>query len=245
MRAAPTAWLLLGLVACDAPAPEAIPPPATPPVVAEARPGPAAPSVIPPGPEGRAARRQAALDLLVGGGGAGLRAAIAIADQLGTQRYPQPLIDEMRGDSWHERANVLRYLGRHPEALDALDIAERAYAASHVAVYWTAIVEYSRAVIFLETGKLEDAVRLARNLCLSQFCLFSIAWELIAAPAPAGRSCILACDPRSSEILYQSNSGTTSSDQAERLVCMTIPSCSSFSPIAVSPVRLQVVIPIR
>ena len=72
MRAAPTVWLLLGLVACDAPAPEAVPPPppATPPVVAEARPGPAAPSVLPPGPEGRAARRQAALDLLVGGGDA-------------------------------------------------------------------------------------------------------------------------------------------------------------------------------
>lgn len=90
-------------------------------------------------------------------------AAIAIADQLGTERYPQPLIDEMRGDSWHERANVLRYLGRHPEALDALDIADRAYAASPVAVYWTAIVEYSRAVIFLETGKLDEAVRLARK----------------------------------------------------------------------------------
>lgn len=70
MRAAPPAWLLLGLAACDAPAPEAVSPPATPPVVAEARPGPAAPSVIPPGPEGPAARRRAALDLLVGGGGA-------------------------------------------------------------------------------------------------------------------------------------------------------------------------------
>lgn len=42
------------------------------------------------------------------------------------------------------------------------------------------------------------AVRLERNLCLSRFCLFSVVWELIAAPAPARRSCILACDPRSS-----------------------------------------------
>lgn len=94
-------------------------------------------------------------------------AAIAISDQLVSQstgaRYPQPLVDELRGDGWHERANVLRYLGRHAEALDALDIAERAYSRSPVAVYWMAIVEYSRAVVFIEIGKLEDAVRLARK----------------------------------------------------------------------------------
>jgi hypothetical protein len=47
------------------------------------------------------------------------------------------------------------------------------------------------------------------NLCMSQSCLSAIVWELIAAPAPAGRSCILACDPRSSGILCQSDSGTT------------------------------------
>ena len=42
------------------------------------------------------------------------------------------------------------------------------------------------------------AVRLARNLCMSQSCLSAIVWELIAAPALARRSCILACDPRGS-----------------------------------------------
>ena len=42
------------------------------------------------------------------------------------------------------------------------------------------------------------AVRLEHNLCMSQSCLSAIVWELIAAPAPAGRSCILACDPRNS-----------------------------------------------
>jgi tetratricopeptide (TPR) repeat protein len=90
-------------------------------------------------------------------------AAIAISDQLSAGRYPQALIDELRGDAWHERANVLRYLGRHGEALDALDIAERAYSASPVAVYWTAVVEYSRAVVLVETEKLDDALRLARK----------------------------------------------------------------------------------
>ena len=90
-------------------------------------------------------------------------AAIAISDQLPAARYPQALLDELRGDAWHERANVLRYLGRHGEALDALDIAERAYSASPVAAYWIAIVEYSRAVVLVETEKLDDALRLARK----------------------------------------------------------------------------------
>ena len=90
-------------------------------------------------------------------------AAIAISDQLTAARYPQALVDELRGDAWHERANVLRYLGRHSEALDALDIAGRAYANSPVAVYWAAIVDYSRAVVFVETEQLEEAARLARK----------------------------------------------------------------------------------
>jgi tetratricopeptide (TPR) repeat protein len=90
-------------------------------------------------------------------------AAIAISDQLPNVRYPQTLIDELRGDAWHERANVLRYLGRHSEALDALDIAGRAYAASPVAAYWTAVVDYSRAVVFLEVERLDEAMKLARK----------------------------------------------------------------------------------
>jgi tetratricopeptide (TPR) repeat protein len=90
-------------------------------------------------------------------------AAIAIADQLPLARYPQALLDELRGDAWHERANALRYLGRHPEALDALDIAERAYTRSPAAPYFAAMLEYSRAVVRLETGKLDEALRLARK----------------------------------------------------------------------------------
>jgi tetratricopeptide (TPR) repeat protein len=90
-------------------------------------------------------------------------AAIAIADQLPPHRYPATLIDELRGSGWLERANVLRYLGRYEEALDALDISARAYAQSPVSVYSLAVVEYVRAVIFVEVGRLDDALLLARR----------------------------------------------------------------------------------
>ena len=90
-------------------------------------------------------------------------AAIAIADQLSSARYPGAFLDELRGDGWLERANVLRYLGRYPEALDALDVAARAFRSSPVSVYSGALVDYLRAVIFMETERLDEARRLARK----------------------------------------------------------------------------------
>jgi tetratricopeptide (TPR) repeat protein len=58
---------------------------------------------------------------------------------------------------------VLRYLGRYAEALDATDIAARAYAQAAVAAYSLALVDYLRAVIFVETERRDEALRLARK----------------------------------------------------------------------------------
>ena len=90
-------------------------------------------------------------------------AAIAIADQLPLSRYPAPLLDELRGNSWFERANVLRYLGRYPEALDALDISARAFGGSPVSAFTGATVDYLRSVIYVELDRNDDARRLARR----------------------------------------------------------------------------------
>jgi tetratricopeptide (TPR) repeat protein len=90
-------------------------------------------------------------------------AAIAIADQLSAERYPTPLLDDLRGNAWLERANVLRYLGRYPEALDAIDIAVRAFALSPVAAYSMALTDYLRAVVYVETRRPDDALRLVRR----------------------------------------------------------------------------------
>ncbi|HKR65102.1 MAG TPA: zf-HC2 domain-containing protein [Thermoanaerobaculia bacterium] len=89
--------------------------------------------------------------------------AIAIADQLPSDLYPAPLLDDLRGSAWLERANVLRYLGRYAEALDAIDIAQRAFARSPVAAFSGALADYLRGVVFVETERLEDAMRLVRK----------------------------------------------------------------------------------
>jgi len=90
-------------------------------------------------------------------------AAIAIADQLSADRYPAALLSELRGDAWYQRANVLRYLGRYPEALDALDVSARAFAHAPAAAFSGGIVDYLRAVIFVELDRFEEGRRLARK----------------------------------------------------------------------------------
>jgi tetratricopeptide (TPR) repeat protein len=90
-------------------------------------------------------------------------AAVALCDRLPAERYPPTMVAELRGGAWLERANALRFLGRFAEALDALDIAENAYARTPVATFSLALVQYLRAVIFFETERLDEATRLARG----------------------------------------------------------------------------------
>jgi len=89
--------------------------------------------------------------------------AVALSDQLPRELYPSILIGELRGGAWLERANVLRYLGRFNEALDALDIAEKAFTVTSVATFSVALAQYLRAVIFFKTERLDEATRLARR----------------------------------------------------------------------------------
>lgn len=89
-------------------------------------------------------------------------AAVTIASQL-DESYPRVLIDDLRGTAWLERANALRYLGRLPEALDALDIAEQAFGSTPVAAYSIALVQYLRGAIDVELDRFDEARRLARQ----------------------------------------------------------------------------------
>ena len=90
-------------------------------------------------------------------------AAGSIAEQLDVDRYSRALVDDLRGTAWLERANALRYLGRHPEALDALDLAERAFEKTPVAAFSIALVQYLRAAIDVELDRCDEALRLARR----------------------------------------------------------------------------------
>lgn len=108
MRAAPTACLLLALAACDAPAPEPVPPTAPVPVAPPASPPPASPapvaSTAPPSPsDDPATRRQTALALLSDGRGA---AALPLVDTSPGLEYDPRLADKLTPREYLDRMRM-------------------------------------------------------------------------------------------------------------------------------------------
>jgi tetratricopeptide (TPR) repeat protein len=85
--------------------------------------------------------------------------ALAIVQQAETIRSEEAL--ELIGDAEKDRANALRLMGRFPEALEALDRAQADYARLSVSEPKLAMVDYVRATVFQEMGRLDEASELA------------------------------------------------------------------------------------
>jgi tetratricopeptide (TPR) repeat protein len=88
-------------------------------------------------------------------------AAITISAALRDRDFPRQSVHQLRGDAWKEQANALRFLGRFPEALQALDAAEAEYNALPVAGIGAVAVQYIRATVLYEQENLDAAERLA------------------------------------------------------------------------------------
>ena len=90
-------------------------------------------------------------------------AAVAIAERLSTDDYPQDTVHAMRGLAWKECANALRFLAEYPAALDAVDRAEREFSRNGPGVYELASLAYIRAVVFTYMDRLHEALRQAEE----------------------------------------------------------------------------------
>lgn len=90
-------------------------------------------------------------------------AAVVLSEHLDSSRYDTELLLSLRGGAWRERANVLRYLGRHPEALAAADHAELAFRKVRVSEVDLARVAYIRSTIQWQMQRLDEALPLARS----------------------------------------------------------------------------------
>jgi tetratricopeptide (TPR) repeat protein len=88
--------------------------------------------------------------------------ATHFAELLPIDRYTGETVFQVRGTCWFEQANALRYLGRHKEALKALDRAEQCFSHSAADDFELAKVAYVRAILMLETDRHSEAQRLAR-----------------------------------------------------------------------------------
>jgi tetratricopeptide (TPR) repeat protein len=90
-------------------------------------------------------------------------AASIISAGLPDASYPRDAVHDLRGEGQKEQANALRFLGRFPEALHAIALAEAEYRKlSHEGIGLVA-VQYVRGCIQYEQEELEAAERSAHE----------------------------------------------------------------------------------
>jgi tetratricopeptide (TPR) repeat protein len=85
-------------------------------------------------------------------------AAIAIAMSFTeSEHYLGIKVHQLLGNVWKERANALRYLGRFPAALDALDHAKRAYERADANPSDLALLLYTRGIVLYRSARTSEA----------------------------------------------------------------------------------------
>jgi tetratricopeptide (TPR) repeat protein len=89
--------------------------------------------------------------------------AVDIANEIGLIDYPSDLVIAARADAWRDHAYVLQYLGRYPEAVAAVDEAERLQRETAIPDYGLARIKLVRANILMSTDKRSEAITLAEE----------------------------------------------------------------------------------
>lgn len=88
-------------------------------------------------------------------------AATMISQMLPDHSYPRNTIHDLRGEALKEQANAYLFLGRLPEAMRAVNVAESEYRKLSQENAGLAAVQYIRAMIHYEQGDLDAAERTA------------------------------------------------------------------------------------
>jgi len=82
--------------------------------------------------------------------------AASIAETLPPDSYPPVTLAQLRAHAWKDRAQALAYIGKYPEALEALDRAEGQLAFGSLA-HDRAIVRYVRALTLQKVNRFEES----------------------------------------------------------------------------------------
>lgn len=82
--------------------------------------------------------------------------AASIAETLPPDSYPAVVLAQLRAHAWKDRAQALAYIGRYPEALEALDRAERQLSFGSL-THDRAIVRYVRALTLQKMNRFEES----------------------------------------------------------------------------------------
>lgn len=90
-------------------------------------------------------------------------AAITIAESFPPTAYHPHVLASLRGQAWRERANALRYVGRYPDVLAAVDAADLAFRAAPVAEFDLARVDFIRGTALWKMERYDAALPFARR----------------------------------------------------------------------------------
>jgi len=87
--------------------------------------------------------------------------AVDIANEISLTEYPSDFVISTRADAWRDHAYVLQFLGRFPEAVAALDEAERLLRETALPEYGIGRIKLVRANILTWTDRRPEAIALA------------------------------------------------------------------------------------
>lgn len=94
--------------------------------------------------------------------------ASAIAEVLSVDAYPPVLLAQMRALAWKDRAQALSYIGRHDEALDSIDRAERLLVAFGSLAHDRAVARLVKAIVLQHLQRFDESLSLLA-MCRSVF----------------------------------------------------------------------------
>jgi tetratricopeptide (TPR) repeat protein len=83
--------------------------------------------------------------------------ATSIAESLPSNSYPAVVLAQIRATAWRDRANALRYLARHDEALESIDRAESNLDRFAAAAHDRAVIGLVKAMILAQTERFDEA----------------------------------------------------------------------------------------
>jgi tetratricopeptide (TPR) repeat protein len=87
--------------------------------------------------------------------------AVDVANEIVLTAYPCDMVISARSEAWRDHAYVLQFLGRFPDAIAAVDEAERLQRETALPEYGLARIKLVRANILTSTDKRSEAIALA------------------------------------------------------------------------------------
>ena len=86
--------------------------------------------------------------------------ATKIADSLPNDKYPAVVTAQIRAHAWKDRAQALTFSGKHDEALQAIEIAEKALEPFGTVAHDEAIIWLVKALVLQRLERFDDALSL-------------------------------------------------------------------------------------